>query len=116
VLMCYLVASMLLSASILSERFVAVTRGSRRMPGFIFGLAHRFITPSALVVIGATIFAVAAAMNYEAARQYLSTGHIALHWSRVLFGGFLVSAAVHLAVTAVLLRMADILLEKQGKA
>jgi glycosyltransferase involved in cell wall biosynthesis len=116
VLMCYLVASMLLSASILSERFVAVTRGSRRLPGFIFGLAHRFITPSALVVIGATIFAVAAAMNYEAARQYLSTGHIALHWSRVLFGGFLVSAAVHLAVTAVLLRMADILLEKQGKA
>ena len=113
VLMCYLVVGMLLSASVLSERFVAVTRGTRRVPGFTFGLAHRFITPKALVVIGALLLAVASALNFRVARQYLSTGTIQEHWSRVLVGGFLVSAAVHLGVTAVLVRMADILIEKR---
>jgi glycosyltransferase involved in cell wall biosynthesis len=115
VLMCYLVVSMLLSASVLSERFVAVTRGSRRVPGFIFGLAHRFVTPKALVAVAFILLAGALAMNFQVARQYLTTGTIQVHWSRVLVGGFLVSAAVHLAVTAVLLRMADILIEKRAE-
>lgn len=113
VLMCYLVVSMLLSASVLSERFVAVTRGTRRVPGFIFGLAHRFVTPKAMVVVAFVLIAIAAAMNFQVARQYLATRTIQVHWSRVLVGGFLVSAAVHLAVTAVMLRMADILIEKR---
>jgi hypothetical protein len=113
VLMCYLVASMLLSASVLSERFVAASRGKRRVPGFTFGLAHRFVTPKALAMLATILVVVTAAMNFEVARQYLTTGHIYVHWSRVLVGGFLLSAAVHLAVTAVLLRMADILIEKR---
>ena len=113
VLMCYLVVSMLLSASVLSERFVSATRGHRRSPGFIFGLTHRFITPKALVIIAAVLLVVTGAMNFEVARQYVSTGSIQVHWSRVLVGSFLVSAAVYLMVTAVLLRMADILIEKR---
>jgi len=113
VLMCYLIVSILLSASVLSERFVAVTRGVRRVPGFVFGLAHRFVTPKSLVVVSAILIVLAVAMNFQVARQYLSTGTIQVHWSRVLVGGFLVSAAVHMAVTAVLLRMADILIEKR---
>ena len=115
VLMCYLVAGVLLTASVLSERVVSVIRGRRRVPGFVFGLAHRFVTPRSLALAGAIVFAVAVAMNFEAARQYLTTGQIAVHWSRVLVGGFLVSAAVHMLVTAVLLRMTDILLEKQSE-
>jgi len=113
VLMCYLVVSMLLSASVLSERFVAVTRGSGRVPGFIFGLAHRFVTPKSLVAITILLIVAAGAMNFTVARQYFSTGTIQVHWSRVLVGSFLVSAAVHLAVTAVMLRMADLLIEKR---
>ena len=113
VMMCYLVVSMLLSASVLTERFVAVTRGSRRSPGFSFGLAHRFVTPKALMFVSMALLIVSITLNFEVARQYLATGHIGVHWSRVLVGGFLMSAAVHLAVTAVMLRMADILMEKQ---
>jgi glycosyltransferase involved in cell wall biosynthesis len=113
VLMCYLVVSVLLSASVLSERFVAATRGRHRVPGFVFGLAHRFVTPGALAVVAALLMVITAGMNYEVARQYISTGHINVHWSRVLVGGFLLSAAVHLAVTSVLLRIADMLIEKR---
>jgi glycosyltransferase involved in cell wall biosynthesis len=113
VLMCYLVVAMLLSASILSERFVAATQGTRRVSGFIFGLAHRFVTPKALALVSIILIVVTAAMNFEVARQYITTGHINVHWSRVLVGGFLLSAAVHLAVTSVLLRMADIMIEKR---
>jgi glycosyltransferase involved in cell wall biosynthesis len=113
VLMCYLVVSMLFSASILSERFVAVTRGTRRSPGFFFGLTHRFATPMAMSIVALLLLVVTAAMNFEVARQYITTGHINVHWSRVLVGGFLLSAAVHLVITAVLLRMADIMLEKR---
>jgi glycosyltransferase involved in cell wall biosynthesis len=115
VLMCYLVVSMLLTASVLSERFVAVARGRRRVPGFVFGLAHRFVTPRALSALAGLLLLITVGLNFEVARQYLLTGHINVHWSRVLFGGFLMSAAVHLAVTAVLLRMADILLEKRSE-
>jgi glycosyltransferase involved in cell wall biosynthesis len=114
VLMCYLAASMLLSASVLSERFVEASRGTRRISGVMFGLAHQFVTPKALTVVAIVLVAFTAAMNLEVARQYISTGHINVHWSRVLVGGFLLSAAVHLTVTAVLLRMADILIEKRG--
>ena len=113
VLMCYLVAAMLLSASILSERIVSVTLGRRRNPAFLFGLTHRFITPQVFGVTAFLLLVVAVAMNVTAARQYLSTGHIEEHWSRVLVGGFLISACVHLAVTAVMLHMANVLIAKR---
>jgi len=115
VLMCYLVVSVLLTASLLSERFVAVIRGRRRTPGFIFGLAQRFVTPRLLSVTAVVLLIGTTLLNWEAARQYLSTGQIAVHWSRVLVGGFLLSAAVQLLVTAVLVRMTDILLAKQAE-
>ena len=115
VLMCYLVVSVLLTASLLSERFVAVIRGRRRSPGFIFGLAQRFVTPRLLSVTAVVLLIGTTLLNWEAARQYLSTGQIAVHWSRVLVGGFLLSAAVQLLVTAVLVRMTDILLAKQAE-
>ena len=113
VLMCYLVASVLFTASVLSERFVAVIRGRRRSPGFIFGLAQRFITPRVFVLTAGVLFIVTALLDWEAARQYVTTGQIGVHWSRVLVGGFLVSAAIQLLVTSVLLRMTDILLARQ---
>jgi hypothetical protein len=100
---------------VLSERFVAVIRGRRRLPGFAFGLAQRFITPRLLAVIAFVLLIATTLLNWEAARQYLSTGQIAVHWSRVLVGGFLLSAAVQLLVTAVLLRMTDILLARQAE-
>lgn len=114
VLMCYLAASVLLTASVVSERFVTVIRGRRRSPGFAFGLAQRFVTPRLLAGTAAVLLIVTTLLNWEAARQYLTTGQIAEHWSRVLVGGFLVSAAVHLLVTSVLVRMTDILLAKQA--
>jgi hypothetical protein len=59
--------------------------------------------------------AITVLLNWEAARQYLSTGQIAEHWSRVLVGAFLFGAAVHLMVTAVLVRMTDILIARQSE-
>jgi glycosyltransferase involved in cell wall biosynthesis len=111
VLMCYLVAAILLSAAVLSARIVAVLAGPPRASGFVLGLVSRFMTPKAFRRLGLGLLAIAVVLNYEAARQYLSTGHIYVHWSRVLVGGFLVSASAHLFVTAVMMRMTEIFMK-----
>jgi glycosyltransferase involved in cell wall biosynthesis len=116
VMMCYLVASILLSASVLSARIVAVLDGPPKVQSFVLGLGRRFVTPKLLRRLGLVLLVVAAVLNYEAARQYISTGHIYVHWSRVLIGGFLVSAAMHLFVTAVMMRMTDVLLARHEAA
>ena len=113
VAMCYLVASILFAACILSERILTIVRGRPRAPLFFLGLTHRLVTPKVLRITAALLLVIAAALNYETVIQYLSTGHIDVHWSRVLIGGFLISAAAHLFVTSVLMRLTDILTQKQ---
>jgi glycosyltransferase involved in cell wall biosynthesis len=116
VLMCYLVASMLLAASVLSARIVGVLAGPPRVSSFVLGLGLRFATARAMGIAAASLLVIAGLLNYEAARQYLTTGHIYVHWSRVLVGGFLISAAMHLIVTAVMMRMMDVLRENPQRA
>jgi glycosyltransferase involved in cell wall biosynthesis len=97
------VALVLLCATIVSEHVSALThlRYERFSPG-TRGL-WRYENLRALGLLGVALGLAAAALNAEGLRQLVTTGHVTLHWSRVMVGGFFgVDVAVMLSTVALL--------------
>ncbi len=107
------VVLMFLSASLICERVLRLISLKRRTTSFFLHLIDTTCRQKVLRGVGALLFIGATVLNYETAIQYFTTGKIHVHWSRVLVGGFCVSAAVHLFVTSVILYIIDLLAEKQ---
>jgi len=82
------VAIVLLCATIVSEHVSALThlRYDRFSPG-TRGL-WRYENLRALGALAVALGVAAAALNVEGLRQLTTTGHVTLHWSRVMIGAF----------------------------
>jgi len=104
---------MFFSASLICERVLGLLSLKRRTTSFFLHLIDTICKQKVLRGAGVLLFLGATILNYETAIQYFTTGKIQAHWSRVLVGGFCVSAAVHLFVTSVMLYILDLLVEKQ---
>jgi glycosyltransferase involved in cell wall biosynthesis len=64
------------------------------------------------VVVGATLlFALSMALVWPGLREYATTGHVTLHWSRVLVAAFGLVVAFQAVLTAILLRIISLWLE-----
>jgi glycosyltransferase involved in cell wall biosynthesis len=104
---------MFLTASLICERMLGLISPRRRITGFFWHLLETVCQPQVLRAVGVLLLLGATVLNYKTIIQYLTTGQIHEHWSRVLIGGFCVSAAVHLFVTSVILYAEDLLREKR---
>jgi glycosyltransferase involved in cell wall biosynthesis len=108
-----LVTLMLLSASVICEKVLMIIYLKRRNTSFLFSLIYTLFNRNTLQSIGAMLIITAAALNYKTVVQYFTTGEIHEHWSKVLVGGFLFSAAAHLFVTSMILQAIDFMAEKR---
>ena len=108
-----LVILMLLSASVICEKVSMTIYMKRRNMSFFFSIIYNLFNRSNLQSIGVLFFIAATIMNYKAIIQYFTTGHIYEHWSRVLVGGFLFSAAAHLFITSIILQSIDSMTENR---
>jgi glycosyltransferase involved in cell wall biosynthesis len=106
---------MFLSASLICERVLGLLSLKRRTTSFVLHLIDTACRHKVLRRVGVLLFIGATIFNHEAAIHYFTTGKIQVHWSRVLVGGFCVSAAIHLFVTSVILYVLDLLTEKQRR-
>lgn len=107
------VVLMFFSAGLICERMLGLLSLKRRTTSFFLHLIDTICSQTVLRGVGVLLLIGAAVLNYETALQYFTTGEIYVHWSRVLVGGFCVSAAVHLFVTAMILYIIDLLTEKR---
>jgi glycosyltransferase involved in cell wall biosynthesis len=97
------VALVILCTTIVSEHVSALThlRYERFSPG-TRGL-WRYENLRALGWLGLALGLAAAALNVEGLRQLMTTGHVTLHWSRVMLGAFFgIDVAVLLCAVALL--------------
>ncbi|HWE36606.1 MAG TPA: glycosyltransferase family 2 protein [Isosphaeraceae bacterium] len=96
---------LLLCAAVLSQRMAAL--GPRRRDGDSFwtALAAHLFDRGALAVFVGTIVLGALALLWPGIVEFVTTGHITLHWSRVMVAMFGLLLAVQALVTKVLMKV-----------
>jgi glycosyltransferase involved in cell wall biosynthesis len=115
---CYLIGSfglLLLLATALVNRMAHFSR--RRPEGNSFWsaiVASLFRGPS-LVVLVAVLVAAAVASLWPGIGEYLTTGHVSLHWSRLLAGSFALFSALQTAIFALLMKVVSIWQEQRAE-
>lgn len=107
------VAAVLINGAVVAERVAAEAHGrpvgglSRRLSG-LFGHRGRLVIGSLLVVA-------AVGVSASGLMEYVTTGHVTMHWSRVALSSTLIVLAAVLGVTSFQLNMLD-LIRAQGRS
>jgi len=92
----------LLLTGVLAERLVALLNGRERHHGGPTRLLQRVTRPSVALISAALLLFCGLYANRHTLVQYVSTGHVYVHWSVVLFGLFAVVIAFNLISFAAL--------------
>jgi glycosyltransferase involved in cell wall biosynthesis len=106
----------LICSAVVADRIAALAHGrpsaQRGVTGFLtrlFTRRNRFY--GGLVLVGAAVAIVSPGIV-----QYLGSGHVEMHWSRVVLASLLVVMAAMLGVTTFLLHMLELIMEQRGEA
>lgn len=105
----------LLLTGVLAERMVALLNGRDRHHGGPTRLLQRVARPSVALVSAAVLLFCGLYANRHTLAQYVSTGHVYVHWSVVLFGLFAVVIAFNLVSFAALDFLVSLFPEQMGR-
>lgn len=95
----------LLAAGTLAHRFVMVSSGRRSAPRFWPSVFELLFGGWTFVVFVSLVVAVSMLLVANGIVEYVSTGHVTLHWSRVMVASFGFLVAFIASVTATLLQV-----------
>jgi hypothetical protein len=90
-------------------------RYRRQQEGFWAGISGRIFSGKFLAVLTLSVAAISAVLVWQGIVQYLTTGHVEIHWSRVVVAAFGILLTSQALVTGVLLRVLEIW-KAQGEA
>jgi hypothetical protein len=102
-------------AAVVAERVAAAAHGRAPARGGVTGLVSRLFTRRARRVGMAVLLVLAFGLVAQGVAQYLLSGHVEIHWSRVVLSSLLVVLAAMLGITTFLIHMVE-LIEAQGRA
>ena len=105
---------LLLCAGIISDRMVLLTMQKNHTGRTAAGFLMSFLRMRRFWFIQAVILLLATVLIYPGIQQYLSSGHIDQHWSRIVVASFLFSLSLILMVTRLVLHVLN-LIEMQLK-
>ena len=114
--LCYLLGSfalLLLLATALSNRMATFGPSRDRMIGFWPSLIARIVQGRSLTIIMGTLILISVIFLWPGIIQYLSTGEVNLHWSRLLAGILTTFAFLQTGVFAILIRITNIWRKEQ---
>lgn len=113
----FVVAFLLGSAGILSLGAAAVASRMSELvvdrggPGFWMSLLVGWFRGTRVTVLVLLLVAVSAALVWPGLLEYVRTGHVTLHWSRVMVAAFALLVAFQAALTRLLLRITTLWIE-----
>jgi len=118
-----LFCSLLLTASgiiacvaIASDRIVATAHGRPFPSQGITGLVTRLFQPKVRLSLLLTFMFVSVLLVWPGIIEYLTTGHVEMHWSRAVFASLLLLLALMLGLTTFLISMMDLIeLNRSGE-
>jgi len=99
--------------AVVAERIAAIAHGRPPADSGVTGMLARLFTPRMRLVGGAALLLAAVGIVSPGIVEFVSTGEVAMHWSRAMLASLLVLIAMMLAVTTFLLNMMT-LIEAQG--
>jgi hypothetical protein len=107
-LACFLLCSvgvLLLSGSALANQMATLGQYRRQQEGFWAGISGRIFKGKFLAILTISVVTISTLLVWQGIVQYLTTGHVEIHWSRVVVAAFGILLASQLLVTGVLLRV-----------
>jgi glycosyltransferase involved in cell wall biosynthesis len=110
-LACFLLCSvgvLLLSGSALANQMATLGQYRRQQEGFWAGISGRIFKGKFLAILTISVVTISTLLVWQGIVQYLTTGHVEIHWSRVVVAAFGILLASQLLVTGVLLRVLEI--------
>lgn len=101
----------LIVLGIISSNVVNLIRGNDRDVGKLTTFINNIFTPKRMLWIGIFFILGGTILNYKTILQYLTTGHIYMHWSYIVVGGGLILIGFQLIFWGVMQKMLNILNE-----
>jgi hypothetical protein len=99
--------------AVVAEWIAAIAHGRPPADSGVTGMLARLFTPRMRLFGGATLLLIAVGIVSPGIVEFMSTGEVAMHWSRAMLASLLVVIAMMLAVTTFLLNMMT-LIEAEG--
>lgn len=104
---CFVLAiagSLLLNAAIIADDLFFLSHRARQT-SFWFGFLKRLLSQRKLLVLGVVAVASSLLLVWPGLREYAQTGHVTLHWSRVIVAAFGLLLALQCVITTSLRRI-----------
>ncbi len=95
--------SLISTAAVIEELFSSVTH--RKWRSFSEQLVHRVFSTKPLLMITGSSTVIALCLVYQGIVELVTTGHVTIHWSRVIVSAFCVIVAAQSMLTVGLLRV-----------
>jgi glycosyltransferase involved in cell wall biosynthesis len=96
---------LLLCAAVIADDIFGLTHTRRRWNSFGTQVLHRWFSKGRLLAVSGLSVLVSVVLVWPGVVQYLTTGHVTIHWSRVIVAAFGILIAAECVVTASLLRI-----------
>jgi glycosyltransferase involved in cell wall biosynthesis len=115
---CYLLGSFSLSlllATALVTRMALFSRRRRERNSFWAGVITALFRGIPLAVLVVALMGLAVGFLGPGMQEYLATGHISLHWSRLLAGAFALFSALQTTIFALLMQVVSIWQEQRAE-
>jgi len=107
--------ALLVSSAVVAERIAATAHDRPPSDRGITALISRLFTRRGRRLIGAFLVACALALTVRGIAEYATTGHVTIHWSRVMLASLLLVLAAALGTATFLLNMLDLIqMQRQG--
>ena len=97
----------LIAAGVLSDHILSLVY-RRPQQSFLSSLSGRLLTRSHLLAGAALAVGVAIALVWPGVVEFVSTGHVTIHWSRPMAAVFLLQFALLAAIYAVLEKIVEL--------
>jgi hypothetical protein len=108
-LLCATGAALFGSAAVVAEQIASIAHGRPVARRGITGFAARLMSRRAGIALAALLVAIATAVSAPGIVEYVTSGHVYMHWSRVVLSSLLTVLALTLATTLFLTETIDLI-------
>jgi hypothetical protein len=108
-------SAIVVCSAAVSERMAALVHRRAIASTGMTGRLERWLSRGARRGLAAALVLVAVVTSWPGVVQYLSTGQVAMHWSRAMLSSLLVVVAVMLGITSFLIHMLELIGAQQSE-
>jgi glycosyltransferase involved in cell wall biosynthesis len=109
--------ALLVSSAVVAERIASTAHSRPAAEHGVTAMISRFFTRGGRRVIGASLVVASLMLTARGIAEYATTGHVTLHWSRVVLASLLLVLVIALGTATFLLNMLELIqVQREGRS